>query len=403
MTPNTKLDGQADVYALGVILYELFAGRAPFAEIPEPLALMMSKLVDELPPLAPRAPDAPPEIVALTMSMLERDPRQRPTMAEVKARLGEFLRVPAARRSGFLPEVTPPEKLADKLADKRADPDPELPPTESGPLLSAAAKLQPTAEAGAGDAPIAKPPLAVTSGTIIPPTPPEYSSGQLSKPAVSLSQQPTQQRWVSSRIRRGIFALIGASLIVTATIIVWPRLARRAPITTSTVPSPTAAASQRAAAPLGSVRAEPPPTPPTAAVRAEPPAAVPEAVEKPPATPPKVVANDPKPAPAPAPTPARRPSKPRCTPAPLSASCISSGSLSLSRKHVIIQELARLNVRLCSGELLHLRHRPGRIDVLDAPSGLSDSKREQISYSLLGVLGQETQRLGDIYIRCAAP
>lgn len=129
---SIRIDGQADVYALGVMLYELYTAQQPFFDA-EPLALMMKKLVDAVPPILSLAPAAPPEVADLTMAMLEREPSQRPTMTEVQSRLAAFLRIPAVRRSGFLPHVTPPDRPA--AQPQPAQEEPALPATESGPMV----------------------------------------------------------------------------------------------------------------------------------------------------------------------------------------------------------------------------------------------------------------------------
>jgi hypothetical protein len=81
------VDARADVYALGVIAYELMSGRLPFEG--EPLGIVMCKAMETAPQLC--APGVPSELSALIMSMVEREPTRRPTMSEVSemlARLG---------------------------------------------------------------------------------------------------------------------------------------------------------------------------------------------------------------------------------------------------------------------------------------------------------------------------
>lgn len=69
-------DARADVYAFGVIAYELLAGRLPY-EAKNPAAMLAAHLNDTPVPLALTRPDAPPPLEKLVMRCLEKDPRSR--------------------------------------------------------------------------------------------------------------------------------------------------------------------------------------------------------------------------------------------------------------------------------------------------------------------------------------
>ena len=90
----------ADLYALGVVLYELLAGRAPF-EAPEATGLLYKKLHEDPAPLEHVAPGVPVPLPALVRRLLERDPARRPADAhEVHAALAPLLPRTAAREPG---------------------------------------------------------------------------------------------------------------------------------------------------------------------------------------------------------------------------------------------------------------------------------------------------------------
>ncbi len=88
----SQADGPADVYALGVMLYEMLAGRLPF-ESQTPGDLLIRHIEEEPPPLSRFAPEVPPELVALTHELLRKVPEARPSMQQVEATLSEIERV----------------------------------------------------------------------------------------------------------------------------------------------------------------------------------------------------------------------------------------------------------------------------------------------------------------------
>jgi serine/threonine protein kinase len=86
------IDGRADLYALGVILYEIATGRPPFEARTLDAAVYRHVYTQ---PAAPHqlAPDTPPELETIILRCLAKDPADRfPRAADLAAALAEVLR-----------------------------------------------------------------------------------------------------------------------------------------------------------------------------------------------------------------------------------------------------------------------------------------------------------------------
>ncbi|GJG86896.1 hypothetical protein tb265_20770 [Gemmatimonadetes bacterium T265] len=73
---DRDVDARSDIYALGLVGYELLAGAPPFAG-GTPAALLVRQLTEPPPPLALRAPGAPPALAAVVERALRKDPAER--------------------------------------------------------------------------------------------------------------------------------------------------------------------------------------------------------------------------------------------------------------------------------------------------------------------------------------
>jgi eukaryotic-like serine/threonine-protein kinase len=167
------VDERADLYSLGVMLYEMIAGHVPFdAELPS--QVLARQLVEEPPPLPE---STPPALARLVLDLMQKKPEDRPASAqEVLERLAELTATPSGR---VLAPPEPPRALlyaiaggiavigalAFALSGKKAEP--------------AAASAEPSASAapsalasGEGSiAPVETPPAPLPVASIAPPSP----------------------------------------------------------------------------------------------------------------------------------------------------------------------------------------------------------------------------------------
>lgn len=71
-----RVDARADVYALGVILFEMLTGEMPFNG-PNPFAVMNDRLVNDPPPARELNPEISAQLQEILYRAMERDPEDR--------------------------------------------------------------------------------------------------------------------------------------------------------------------------------------------------------------------------------------------------------------------------------------------------------------------------------------
>jgi serine/threonine protein kinase len=79
-----SLDGRADLYSLGCVLYRLCTGRVPF-DGPDTMATLVTAAVDAPKPPREINPEVPAELNELILRLLEKDPAKRPGSAKAVA------------------------------------------------------------------------------------------------------------------------------------------------------------------------------------------------------------------------------------------------------------------------------------------------------------------------------
>jgi len=127
-----RVDFRTDVYATGVMLFELLTGRQPFTG-DTPLAVAYRHVNEVVPPASSLVPGLPPALDSLVALATSRDPDLRPADA------GQFLRAITSARHGLPLDAPPPAPTSAAASG--------LPP--AGPGLPGGAPGLPGTAAGA--------------------------------------------------------------------------------------------------------------------------------------------------------------------------------------------------------------------------------------------------------------
>jgi eukaryotic-like serine/threonine-protein kinase len=119
-----KVDGRADVYALGLLCHELLTGQPPMTGATA-IAVLAAHLTQKAPPVSEVCPDLAPALDAPILRMLEKDAQAR--QATAGEAIAELRR--AAERAGHviapgMPHLPEPPALSQREGSEQASPDP---------------------------------------------------------------------------------------------------------------------------------------------------------------------------------------------------------------------------------------------------------------------------------------
>ena len=128
-----RVDGRADLYALGCVLYALLVGHAPFRGA-TPVATMMMHANDPVPDVRDLRPDTPDWLADVVSGLLAKDPDARPTGAAAVAAALAAREPVAGTATSVLPAAAAAGAVAASGATtQRLDPVPPPPATPVPP------------------------------------------------------------------------------------------------------------------------------------------------------------------------------------------------------------------------------------------------------------------------------